>query len=127
MGIDPSTRRQLTAHLGQAEFSLKVTQNFACLRGSPVEAAVITALAQVEMAHRWIREDLAVAAAPSNPTVSSGLFSSRNRANHRSPVATPVPVLKTAVSYRPDDPDSLSTPNMQSANAVAAIAERTRD
>jgi len=47
MSVDPSTRRHLDDHLGQAEFALKVASNFECLKGTPAHDAVRLALTQV--------------------------------------------------------------------------------
>ncbi len=59
MGVHPSTRRHLHDHLGQAEFSLNVAKNFACLAGTPALAHVQRALADVAAARTWVREQLA--------------------------------------------------------------------
>lgn len=60
MSVDPSTRRHLDDHLGQAEFALKVASNFECLKGTPAHDAVRLALTQVAGARNWVREALAV-------------------------------------------------------------------
>jgi hypothetical protein len=60
MSVDPSTRRHLDDHLGQAEFALKVAANFECLKGTPAHDAVRLALTQVAGARTWVRESLAV-------------------------------------------------------------------
>lgn len=63
MSVDPSTRRHLDDHLGQAEFALKVAANFECLKGTPAHDAVRLALTQVAGARTWVRESLAVGSA----------------------------------------------------------------
>ena len=75
MSVHPSTRRQLYDHLGQAEFSLKVAKNFACLAGTPASAAVEVALAEVTRARAWVRTARAVrdAAGPSPQPMTAGL------------------------------------------------------
>ena len=75
MSVHPSTRRQLYDHLGQAEFSLKVSKNFACLAGTPASAAVQAALAEVTRAREWVRTKLVVsyAAGPSPRPMTEGL------------------------------------------------------
>lgn len=60
MPVAPSTRSHLDDHLGQAEFALKVSANFECLKDTPAHAAVRAALARVAEARRWVREGLAV-------------------------------------------------------------------
>jgi hypothetical protein len=55
MSVDPSTRRHLDDHLGQAEFALKVASNFECLKGTPAHDAVRLALTQVAGARNWVR------------------------------------------------------------------------
>jgi len=40
MPVDPSARSHLDDHLGQAEFALKVTTNFDCLKNTPAHAVV---------------------------------------------------------------------------------------
>ena len=60
MPVAPSTRSHLDDHLGQAEFALKVSANFECLKDTPAHAAVRAALAQVAEARRWVREGLVV-------------------------------------------------------------------
>jgi len=75
VSVHPSTRRQLYDHLGQAEFSLKVSKNFECLAGTPANAAVQAALAEVTRAREWVRTKLAVsyAAGPSPRPLTEGL------------------------------------------------------
>lgn len=58
MRVDPSTRRHLEDHLGQAEFALRVAANFDCLKGTPAHGSVRAALARVAEARGWIRESL---------------------------------------------------------------------
>lgn len=70
MRVHASTRQQLEGHLGQAEFSLKVTKNFACLRGTPAAEAIKAALAEIEKARLWIREDIAGKVTPEMRTES---------------------------------------------------------
>ena len=60
MPVDSSTRSHLDDHLGQAEFALKVSANFVCLKNTPAHAAVRAALARVAEARSWVRERLAV-------------------------------------------------------------------
>ena len=60
MPVAPSTRSHLDDHLGQAEFALKVSANFECLKDTPAHAAVRAALARVAEARRWVREGLVV-------------------------------------------------------------------
>lgn len=60
MPVPPSTRQHLDDHLGQAEFALKVTANFDCLKGTPAHANVRAALARVAEARDWVRQQLAV-------------------------------------------------------------------
>ena len=60
MSVAPSTRSRLDDHLGQAEFALKVSANFDCLKGTPAHDAVRAALARVGEARSWVRERLAV-------------------------------------------------------------------
>ena len=60
MPVAPSTRSHLDDHLGQAEFALKVSANFDCLKGTPAHEAVRAALARVAEARSWVRERLAV-------------------------------------------------------------------
>jgi hypothetical protein len=60
MSVDPSTRRHLDDHLGQAEFALKVAANFECLKGTPAHDAVRLALTQVAGARNWVHESLTV-------------------------------------------------------------------
>ena len=60
MSVDPSTRRHLDDHLGQAEFALKVAANFECLKGTPAHDAVRLALTQVAGARTWVHESLTV-------------------------------------------------------------------
>ena len=68
MTVNPSTRRQLYDHLGQAEFSLKVANHFECLANTPAGAAVQAALAEARRAREWVRTQLAVSAyAPPSP------------------------------------------------------------
>ena len=64
MPVPPATRERLLYHLGQAEFSLRVAANFACLLGTPTRARLRETLAQVEEAKSWVREKLAVETAP---------------------------------------------------------------
>ena len=75
MSVNPSTRRQLYDHLGQAEFSLKVSKNFECLAGTPASAAVQAALAEVTRAREWVRTKLPVsyAVGPSPKPMTEGL------------------------------------------------------
>jgi hypothetical protein len=69
VGVHPSTRSQLQNHLGQAEFSLNVAKNFACLAGTPALAQVQRALADLAAARTWVREKLEVeVTAPPKPT-----------------------------------------------------------
>jgi len=58
--VHPSTRQHVYDHLGQAEFSLKVAKNFACLAGTPAGDAAQAALAEVARAREWVRTQLAV-------------------------------------------------------------------
>ncbi len=68
MPVAPSTRSHLDDHLGQAEFALKVSANFDCLKGTPAHEAVRAALARVAEARSWVRERLAVESpAPMKP------------------------------------------------------------
>ncbi len=60
MPVDSSTRSHLDDHLGQAEFALKVSANFDCLKDTPAHEAVRVALVRVAEARRWVRERLAV-------------------------------------------------------------------
>ena len=60
MPVDSSTRSHLDDHLGQAEFALKVSANFDCLKDTPAHEAVRAALVRVAEARRWVRERLAV-------------------------------------------------------------------
>ncbi len=60
MPVAPSTRSHLDDHLGQAEFALKVSANFDCLKNTPAHEAVRAALVRVAEARRWVRERLAV-------------------------------------------------------------------
>ena len=60
MPVDSSTRWHFDDHLGQAEFALKVSANFVCLKNTPAHAAVRAALARVAEARSWVRERLAV-------------------------------------------------------------------
>lgn len=60
MPVAPSTRSHLDDHLGQAEFALKVSANFECLKDTPAHEAVRAALARVAEARRWVREGLAI-------------------------------------------------------------------
>lgn len=60
MPVDSSTRWHFDDHLGQAEFALKVSANFDCLKNTPAHAAVRAALARVAEARSWVRERLAV-------------------------------------------------------------------
>ena len=75
MSVNPSTRRQLYDHLGQAEFSLNVAKNFACLAGTPAGDAVQAALAEVTRAREWVRMHLEVSASapPSSKPMKEGL------------------------------------------------------
>lgn len=59
MPVAPSTRSHLDDHLGQAEFALKISANFDCLKDTPAHEAVRAALARVAEARRWVREQLA--------------------------------------------------------------------
>jgi len=56
MPVAPSTRSLLDDHLGRAEFALKVSANFDCLKGTPAHEAVRAALARVAEARSWVRE-----------------------------------------------------------------------
>ena len=67
MPVAPSTRSHLDDHLGQAEFALKVSANFDCLKDTPAHAAVRAALARVAEARSWVRERLAL----ERPTMKS--------------------------------------------------------
>ena len=67
MPVDSSTRWHFDDHLGQAEFALKVSANFVCLKNTPAHAAVRVALARVAEAPSWVRERLAV----ERPTMKS--------------------------------------------------------
>ena len=60
MPVAPSTRSCLDDHLGQAEFALRVSANFDCLKNTPAHEAVRAALAGVAEARAWVREQLAV-------------------------------------------------------------------
>lgn len=68
MPVAPSTRSRLDDHLGQAEFALKVSANFDCLKGTPAHEAVRAALARVAEARSWVRKRLPVESpAPMKP------------------------------------------------------------
>lgn len=76
MPVAPSTRSHLDDHLGQAEFALKVSANFDCLKNTPAHDAVRAALARVAEARGWVRERLAVerpAMKPSQAPLGQGL------------------------------------------------------
>ena len=76
MPVDSSTRWHFDDHLGQAEFALKVSANFDCLKNTPAHAAVRAALARVAEARCWVREGLAVerpAMKPSQAPLGQGL------------------------------------------------------
>ena len=60
MPVPPSTRSHLDDHLGQAEFALKVSATFDCLKNTLAHEAVRAALARVAEARSWVREGLAV-------------------------------------------------------------------
>ena len=67
MPVAPSTRSHLDDHLGQAEFALKVSANFDCLKDTPAHEAVRVALTRVAEARSWVREQLAVERAMVKP------------------------------------------------------------
>ena len=67
MPVAPSTRSHLDDHLGQAEFALKVSANFDCLKNTPAHEAVRAALARVAEARSWVRERLTVASPAMKP------------------------------------------------------------
>ena len=76
MPVDSSIRSHLDDHLGQAEFALKVSANFECLKDTPAHAAVRAALARVAEARHWVRQGLAVerpAMKLSQPPLGQGL------------------------------------------------------
>ena len=60
MPVASSTRQHLDAHLGQAEFALKVIVNFDCLKNPPAHESVHAALAPVGEARGWIRQNLEI-------------------------------------------------------------------
>ncbi|MEO5959722.1 MAG: hypothetical protein ABIZ49_04180 [Opitutaceae bacterium] len=80
MPVAPSTRSHLDDHLGQAEFALKVSANFDCLKDTPAHEAVRAALVRVAEARSWVRERLAVdqpAMKPFQPPLGQGLPQTR--------------------------------------------------
>lgn len=89
MPVAPSTRSHLDDHLGQAEFALKVSANFECLKDTPAHAAVRAALARVAEARRWVREGLAIeqpAMKPSQVPLGQGLpLTRKERQGYRWP------------------------------------------
>jgi hypothetical protein len=89
MPVAPSTRSQLDDHLGQAEFSLTVAVNFACLKDTPAHHAVRAALAEVAQARRLVRAQLAVerpAVRPSQAPLGQGLpMTRKERMGYRWP------------------------------------------
>lgn len=89
MPVAPSTRSHLDDHLGQAEFALKVSANFDCLKGTPAHEAVRVALVRVGEARRWVREWLAVeqqATKPVETPLGHGLpLSLKDRLGYRWP------------------------------------------
>ncbi len=89
MIVAPSTRSHLDDHLGQAEFALKVSANFDCLKNTPAHEAVRAALARVSEARRWVRERLAVEQAamkPSQAPLGEGLpLTRKERLGYRWP------------------------------------------
>lgn len=82
MRVDPPAQRHIDDHLQQAEFSLRVVANFACLENTPVLAQVRDALARVGEAREWINHKLPV---PGNgplrpgPLPSAALLMRRRR------------------------------------------------
>jgi hypothetical protein len=89
MPVPPSTRSHLDDHLGQAEFALKVSANFDCLKNTPAHEAVRVALARVAEARRWVRERLAVerpTMKPSQAPLGQGLpLTRKERQGYRWP------------------------------------------
>jgi len=89
MPVDSSTRWHFDDHLGQAEFALKVSANFDCLKNTPAHAAVRAALARVAEARSWVREGLAVerpAMKPSQAPLGQGLpLTRQDRQGYRWP------------------------------------------
>lgn len=89
MPVAPSTRSHLDDHLGQAEFALKVSANFDCLKNTPAHEAVRAALAKVAEARSWVRERLAVepsAMKPSQAPLGEGLpLTRKERLGYRWP------------------------------------------
>jgi hypothetical protein len=84
MGVDPSTRRNLDDHLGQAEFALKVAANFECLRGTPAHEAVRAALAEVATARTWVGTRLQTTQPFAGPVVPAyASVAERRRIVHR--------------------------------------------
>ncbi len=84
MPVDSSTRSHLDDHLGQAEFALKVSANFACLKDTPAHEAVRAALARVAEARRWVRERLAVETPTMKPAdLAYQTVAERRRIVHR--------------------------------------------
>ena len=73
-----STRQCLDDHLGQAEFSLKVSRHFACLAGTPAEASIVAALARVQEARRWVSEGMTIRSAV-EPRAEVASLSARER------------------------------------------------
>ena len=89
MPVDSSTRWHFDDHLGQAEFALKVSANFDCLKNTPAHAAVRAALARVAEARSWVREGLAVeqpVIKPSQAPLGQGLpLTRKERQGYRWP------------------------------------------
>ena len=89
MPVDSSIRSHLDDHLGQAEFALKVSANFDCLKNTPAHEAVRVALARVAEARRWVREGLAIeqpAMKPSQAPLGQGLpLTRKERQGYRWP------------------------------------------
>ena len=54
MPIRASTRRYLDSHLQQAEFTLKVASNFACLVDTPALESIRAALGNIGEARKWV-------------------------------------------------------------------------
>ena len=89
MPVDSPTRWLFDDHLGQAEFALKVSANFVCLKNTPAHAAVRAALARVAEARSWVREGLAVeqpVMKPSQAPLGQGLpLTRKERQGYRWP------------------------------------------
>ena len=89
MPVDSFKRSHFDDHLGQAEFALKVSANFECLKDTPAHAAVRAALARVAEARRWVREGLAVerpTMKPSQAPLGQGLpLTRKERQGYRWP------------------------------------------